>query len=75
MENKTSLEAQNEEPRPLTKWTVDLKKCTGCAECVYACTRQLLVIKDKTLIMTDEQRCDECGDCISVCAYRAIKFI
>lgn len=74
MENKESLEAKNEGKMPVGKWRINQKECTGCGECIYACRRQLLAIKDGILYIKNEQLCNECGDCSSVCAYRAISF-
>lgn len=57
------------------RWTIDIKSCTGCGECVDACTRCLLKIsiEHRKVEMIDETRCPQCGDCVRACAYLAIE--
>lgn len=74
MEKNASLGTPNEESGQLRSWNVDLKKCTGCEECVYACLRELLYFKNNTLYIKNDQLCNGCGDCAAVCAYHAISF-
>lgn len=58
---------------PCNRWTIDIKKCTGCAECVDACSRSLLKIENRKVNITDEYGCNQCGDCERACAYYAIE--
>lgn len=55
------------------RWTIDVKKCTGCAECVDACPRSLLKIENRKVNITDETICNQCGECERACAYLAIE--
>lgn len=73
MENKTTV---NPNPFPTDRqWQIDPKICTVCGECVDACKRTLLSIKNRTIVMSDINQCNECGDCVAVCGYRAISFV
>lgn len=69
-EGKTIVQTYDEMPKTL--WTIDYKKCTVCGECVDACMRGLLKVKEKRIIMTSQIDCNWCGDCSDICASRAI---
>lgn len=53
---------------PKFMWTIDYKKCTVCGECVDACLRGILSVKDKRIVITSQTDCNWCGDCASACA-------
>lgn len=55
------------------RWTIDIKRCTGCADCVDACRRSILKIEGRKVNITDETMCNQCGDCERACAYLAIE--
>lgn len=74
MENKTTLEGNDRKPQPLTRWTVDQKKCTGCSECVDYCMLGLLKMVEGIVTITDETRCNQCERCLSACGALAIEF-
>lgn len=59
---------------PIMKWIIDYKKCNVCGECVDACLRGLLDIKDKKIIIINQYDCNWCGDCANACASDAIEF-
>lgn len=69
-EGKTVVLTDDEMPK--TMWTIDQKKCTVCGECIDACMRGILKVKNKTIIITSQTDCNWCGDCAGVCASRAI---
>jgi DNA-directed RNA polymerase subunit D len=51
---------------------IDQKKCTQCNECVTACPKHILEIKNKKLIVTDIEQCTTCKTCVDVCEPDAI---
>lgn len=59
-------------PCPVDRWTINIKKCILCLECVDACTRGLLEEKDNMITINNERLCNQCGDCVAVCGYYAI---
>ncbi|WP_455638806.1 4Fe-4S dicluster domain-containing protein [Parabacteroides sp.] len=71
--NEGKTIGQSEQDDPKTMWTIDMSKCTLCGECVDACKRGILKIKDKRVIITSQIDCNWCGDCASVCASDAIE--
>lgn len=74
MENNEEKKVkQHEGNRPVDKWIIDHKKCTVCGECVDACKRGLLVVKEKRIEITNQWDCNWCGDCSSACASDAIE--
>ncbi len=52
---------------------VNLKKCTGCAECVRWCSTGAIRVKD-ALASIDGRACIGCGQCLSVCPHHAVQF-
>lgn len=72
MENNETKPTEASEKKPLTRWTINRDLCTGCGECVDACTRALLEIVKKKVVMKDEKGCPQCGSCAAVCITRAI---
>ena len=38
MEKKEILDNQKLDPRPVGRWIIYIDKCTGCGECVDACS-------------------------------------
>jgi len=52
--------------------TIDQKKCNQCADCVKDCPKQILELKDKTLIVTSLWDCSICKVCEEVCPSSAV---
>lgn len=75
MEKKENLNDQKVGSGPVGRWIIYIDKCTGCGECVDACSLELLYIKNEKVHMTEERYCTQCGDCASACAFRAITFV
>lgn len=61
-------------PCPVDRWTIDYGRCVVCGECVDACRKRLIKIKDKIIVMDDSGGCNQCGDCSAACGYHAIIF-
>lgn len=75
MENKNNVETTEDMKKgSVRRWKIDTDRCTLCGECVYACKRELLEIKDKMVLMEDPGGCNQCGDCAAACGYHAIVF-
>ena len=74
MEKKENLDGRNLCLGPVGRWIIYIDKCTGCGECVDACSLGLLYIEDEKVQMKEERYCSECEDCASACAFRAITF-
>lgn len=72
MKNNEEKTVESSEMGPKMKWTIDYSKCNVCGECIDACKRGLLKIKDKRIIIINQYDCNWCGDCASVCASDAI---
>lgn len=72
MENKNVAQSMGKIDCPLMRWKIDYSKCTGCAECVDACTKHLLEMKNRRPVIIDETGCPQCGDCVLVCGSAAI---
>jgi len=43
------------------------KACEGCGKCAEVCPKNILVVKDKKLKITDPSSCIECQECVEVC--------
>lgn len=71
--NERKILGQTEQDIPKTLWTIDRSKCNVCGECVDACKRGILIVKDKMIIITSQIDCSWCGDCANVCASDAIE--
>lgn len=74
MEKKENLDGRNLGSGPVGRWIIYIDKCTGCGECVDACSLELLYIENEKVKMTEERYCTQCEDCASACAFRAITF-
>lgn len=74
MEKKENLDGRNLGSEPVGRWIIYIDKCTGCGECVDACSLGLLYIENEKVKMKEERYCSECEDCASACAFRAITF-
>lgn len=70
--NEGKILEQTEQDIPKTLWTIDYSKCNVCGECVDACKRGLLKVKEKRIIITRQIDCNWCGDCAGACASDAI---
>lgn len=73
MENNKTKTVETSKEQPKNRWVINHDLCTGCGECVDACTRMLLVIVKKKVIIKDEYGCPQCSDCSMACPTRAIK--
>ncbi len=51
---------------------VDGKKCTGCEECVEACTVGVLEVRENRCVAVGRQECLGCETCVTVCERKAI---
>ncbi len=51
---------------------VDEKKCTGCEECVEACTVGVFEIRENRCVPVGSQKCLGCENCVTVCERKAI---
>jgi|YNPNPStandDraft_1061719.scaffolds.fasta_scaffold00147_33 DNA-directed RNA polymerase subunit D len=52
---------------------IDDKKCKLCSQCVEACPKKILSIKNNKCVVTDVEQCTLCSSCVDVCEYDAIK--
>ncbi|MFH1100644.1 MAG: DNA-directed RNA polymerase subunit D [Methanobacteriota archaeon] len=52
---------------------IDMKKCSLCKQCVDACPKQILEIKNNKVVVTDIEQCTTCHSCVDVCEPDAIK--
>lgn len=59
-------------PLPIGRWTLSYNKCTGCGDCVDACSRLILKMEQRKVVITDETRCNQCRDCVRACIFNAI---
>ncbi len=48
------------------------EKCDGCGECVDACPRNVLEVRDGRVEVKDLLRCSMCMSCVNVCEENAI---
>lgn len=51
--------------------SVDVKKCTGCGECVDVCPVEYLAINDDICDIVGDE-CQGCESCVAVCPADAI---
>ena len=47
-------------------------KCTGCEDCIDACSYTAIEGKKKFIHMIDQDMCEHCGECVSSCDEEAI---
>jgi ferredoxin len=52
---------------------VDEKKCTGCEECVEACTVGVFETRENRCVPVGSQKCLGCENCVTVCERKAIR--
>ena len=71
--NEGKILEQTGQDIPITLWTIDRSKCNVCGECVDACKRGILKVKDKTIVISSQWDCNWCGDCAGACASDAIE--
>ena len=53
---------------------IDVKKCTGCANCVNVCLASCFEIKEKKANIKNLENCMECAACWYICEENAIIF-
>ena len=53
------------------KISVNTKTCDACGECVEACSKRVLQVKGKKLLIENAVLCDLCGDCVKSCQKEA----
>lgn len=51
---------------------VDRNRCSGCGECVSACSEEILALKDGKAVLTDSELCDGSGACRAACPADAL---
>ena len=59
MEKKENLDGRNLGSGPVGRWIIYIDKCTGCGECVDACSLGLLYIENEKVKMKEERFCSE----------------
>lgn len=59
--------------RPVSKVTIDGKKCNACEKCVESCPKQVLKKGDGKIEIVDYENCSGCKQCIDSCPKTAIK--
>ena len=52
--------------------TINQKLCDQCKDCIDACPKNILAIKDKKLVVTDNEQCTLCLSCVEACESKAI---
>ena len=55
------------------KTTVDKRKCSGCEECLEACTTVVFEMRDGKAVVAREEDCIGCENCVEVCKECAIR--
>jgi len=51
---------------------VNLKKCTGCGECINACPSKCFEISDDKCWAQQATDCIDCGNCPDICPEGAL---
>src|SRR4030042_7150799 len=51
---------------------INQKKCNLCKQCVDACPKKILEIKNNKLVVTDIEKCTTCKSCMEACESNAI---
>ncbi len=49
------------------------EKCDLCKECVNACPRNILEVKEDKVVVNDILKCSMCMECVNVCEEKAIE--
>jgi nitroreductase/NAD-dependent dihydropyrimidine dehydrogenase PreA subunit len=52
--------------------SVDATRCTLCGLCTQQCSNGKIVLKEKSIVITDSDTCIACGHCYAVCPLSAI---
>ena len=58
--------------RPLIRYKVDKKNCTGCYACTIACPVKAVSGEKKKVQRIDQKLCTQCDTCRQVCKFEAI---
>ncbi len=59
--------------RPLIRYTIDEKACTGCRACVSACPSAAITGERKQPHILDQALCIKCDACRQACRYDAVR--
>lgn len=51
---------------------IDKTKCTGCGDCITACTPGALGLRESIAVVADPEACDYCSICEQICPTEAI---
>ncbi|MET1124959.1 MAG: DNA-directed RNA polymerase subunit D [Archaeoglobaceae archaeon] len=54
---------------------IEVENCNGCGDCVEACPRRVLELKDGRVEVVNELDCSFCQECEKVCESRAIRVV
>ena len=59
--------------KPLIRYFVDQKACTGCHVCVRVCPTQAAIGEKKKPHTIDLDKCIKCGACFDACKFDAVR--
>lgn len=59
--------------RPLTTFSIDEEKCTGCTLCAKNCPVDCISGSAKKVHVIDQDKCTRCGMCRRVCRFDAVE--
>ncbi len=59
--------------RPVSKITIDLKKCDLCKKCVKICYRHVVRAEGDKIEIAEYEKCDGCEECVKACPKDAVK--
>ena len=55
------------------KVELDKEKCTGCEECLEACTADVFEMQNGKSVPVNKRDCAVCLSCVEICEQEAIK--
>ncbi|MCJ7634373.1 4Fe-4S binding protein, partial [Candidatus Bathyarchaeota archaeon] len=59
--------------RPVSKITVDRKKCNGCEKCIVVCPKHILMVDAGKIKLVDDEKCNGCKQCKASCSKDAVQ--